>query len=236
MSSKPTKRSKKGGRRKKKDPHAPKRPRSAYIIYCTEQRPHVKAELGSDAKPADLMKRMGDMWNGLSTDKKKEYNDKAKEDKERYNGEMKSYHPPEADSDDDEPPRKRGKRRGKKRDPNEPKRAPSAYLLYGQKVREQVKTEHPDAKSSQIMQIIGQMWQKLGDEEKKPFNDQASELKAKYDKDKSDYKKNKSGGGGRYDEEEQGGDAGSEEDGGEEEENEDDDGGDDDDEEEDDDE
>jgi len=174
-----------GKRKKKKDPNAPKRPRSAYILYCTEMRDDVKKQ-HEGAKPAELMQIMGQMWNQLPAHKKTEFNDKAKEDKTRYNDEMKSYTPPEDDDDDDDDGGRR--KRGRKRDPAEPKRAPSAYLLYGQRVREEVKKEHPEAKSSEIMKLIGQKWQKLTDEEKKPFIEEASQLKSKYDEAKASYK------------------------------------------------
>jgi len=193
--------SKAGKRKKKKDPNAPKRPRSAYILYCTEKRSEVKAE-HPDAKPAELMRIMGELWNSLAPTKKQEYTDKAKDDKARYNDQMKDYSAPEPESDEDERPSKRqkGKKGKKKRDPMEPKRSPSAYLIYGQRVREKVKGEHPDAKSSEIMKIIGQMWQKLSEEEKKPYNDEAATAKAKYDVAKQEYKKNKAGGGHRDEE------------------------------------
>jgi len=184
-----------GKRKKKKDPNAPKRPRSAYILYCTEKRNEVKNE-HPDAKPADLMKMMGEMWNALSESKKKDFTDKAKEDKTRYNDQMKNYTPPDVESDEDDRPskRQRGKKGKKKRDPNEPKRSPSAYLIYGSKIREEVKKDHPEAKSSEIMKIIGTMWQKLSEDEKKQYNVEAQVLKSKYEKDKQDYKNKKDAG------------------------------------------
>jgi len=204
-----------GKRKKRKDPNAPKRPRSAYILYCTEMREDVK-KTHEGSKPAELMQIMGQMWNQLPAHKKQEFTDKAKEDKIRYNDEMKTYTPPDDEDEDDDDGGGRRKR-GRKRDPNEPKRAPSAYLIYGQKVREEVKKEHPEAKSSEIMKLIGAKWQKLTDEEKKPFVEEASRLKSQYEEQKSAFKKkpppvddddakedDEDGGGG--DEEEEAGD------------------------------
>jgi arsenate reductase-like glutaredoxin family protein len=179
--------SKAGKRKKKKDPNAPKRPRSAYILYCAEKRNDAKAD-HPDAKPAELMKILGDLWNQLSPTKKAEYNEKAKQDKDRYTDQLKSYHPPDdEDDDDDGGKRSKNKRGKKKKDPNEPKRAPSAYLIYGQKVRDQIKSEFPDLKSSEIMQKIGERWQKLTEEEKKPYNEEAAIAKAQYESKKAEY-------------------------------------------------
>jgi len=171
----------------------PKRPRSAYILYCAEKRNEAKAD-HPDAKPAELMKILGDLWNQLPAPKKAEFTEKAKEDKQRYTDQMKDYKKPVDDSDDDSPPSKRarGSKRGKKkRDPNEPKRPQSAYLIYGQKVRDQIKGEFPDLKSSEIMQRIAERWQKLTEEEKKPFNEEAATRKSSYESQKAEYKAKK---------------------------------------------
>jgi len=177
-----------GKRKKKKDPNAPKRPRSAYILYCTDSREEVK-KANDGAKPAELMQMMGAMWNALPAHKKQEYNDKAKEDKARYIEQMKGYTAPGDDDDDEDDGGGRRKRGKKQKDPSEPKRSPSAYLLYGQKIREEVKAANPEAKSSEIMKIIGARWQKLGEEEKKPYVDEAAQLKSQYDDAKASYKK-----------------------------------------------
>ena len=62
--------------KKKKDPNAPKRPRSAYIIYCNDMREEVK-KANPNAKHADFMQLVGQMWSNLSPNRKQEYNDKA---------------------------------------------------------------------------------------------------------------------------------------------------------------
>ena len=81
---------------------------------------------------------------------------------------MKGYNPPEEDdSDEDEAPSKKRKSKGKagkkKKDANEPKRSPSAYLIYSQHIRPQVKSENPEAKSSEIMKKTGNEWKQAGD-------------------------------------------------------------------------
>ncbi len=66
----------KPNKKKKKDPNAPKRPRSAYIIYCNDMREEVK-KANPNAKHADFMQLVGQMWSNLSPNRKQEYNDKA---------------------------------------------------------------------------------------------------------------------------------------------------------------
>jgi len=78
------------GTRKKKDPNAPKRPKSAYLFFSMEERPrlrkkHPKMGFGP------LSKRLGKEWKSLSDDEKKHYEKMAKKDKKRYEDEMDAY-------------------------------------------------------------------------------------------------------------------------------------------------
>lgn len=76
--------------RKTKDPNAPKRSRSAYIIFCNENRSSVQnnnPELGAK----DVTKTLAKMWKSLPDKKKVTYNKKAAADKVRYEKEMASY-------------------------------------------------------------------------------------------------------------------------------------------------
>jgi len=50
---------------KVKDPNAPKRGKSAYIFFCTENRSVVQKDLGSDAKAVDVIKELGVRWGML---------------------------------------------------------------------------------------------------------------------------------------------------------------------------
>ncbi|PAV64448.1 hypothetical protein WR25_07035 [Diploscapter pachys] len=80
-----------GGKRKSKktkDPNAPKRASTAYMLWFNENRSSIKKD--GDAV-ADTAKRAGEMWKKMSDDEKKPYEAKAKGDKERYEREMKAY-------------------------------------------------------------------------------------------------------------------------------------------------
>jgi hypothetical protein len=77
-------------KRKKKDPNAPKRPRSSYLYFCKAHRNEVAKKHPKEGI-TDISKRLGAMWHKTSAKDKKEFDDKAKKDKERYNKEMKSY-------------------------------------------------------------------------------------------------------------------------------------------------
>ena len=54
--------------KKLKDPNAPKKPRSAYILWVTENRAKIAEE---GMKPAEVMKKAGEMWGTIDAKTKK---------------------------------------------------------------------------------------------------------------------------------------------------------------------
>lgn len=72
-----------GRKRKKKDPNAPKRPLSAFFLFCHDERPNVKA-IYPTYGVGDVAKELGDRWNKVSPETKTKYEAKANVDKLRY--------------------------------------------------------------------------------------------------------------------------------------------------------
>ena len=73
-----------------KDPNAPKRPRTAYIFFCEDQRVPVKNK-SPEMSQTQLMCKLGELWKQLTDKKKQKYNDQAAKDKLRYEQEMSTY-------------------------------------------------------------------------------------------------------------------------------------------------
>jgi len=67
-------------------PKEPKRPLSAYFIFLGEKSSSV-----TSANRADRAKELTAQWSGLSPEAKQVYESKAKENKEKYDEEMKAY-------------------------------------------------------------------------------------------------------------------------------------------------
>lgn len=82
------------------------------------------------------------------------------------------------------------KRARSERDPNEPKRPLSAYMLYGTHVRDELKNR---GEPQPNMKDIGDMWGKLDEKEKEKYNIEALSQKELYDKQMIDYKAGKLG-------------------------------------------
>jgi hypothetical protein len=157
---------------KLKDPNKPKRGRSAYILFCADERPVAKAALDG-AAPTEVTTELGRRWKLLKestkpTDKKRhqKYEEAAAVDKQRYDDEMVNYVPP---SDEElvllaanKP--KRGRKSTKKpTEEGKPKRGRSAYIFYCRDNRPIVKEEMDDAKATEVTTELGRRWTLLRD-------------------------------------------------------------------------
>ncbi|KAI0176746.1 HMG box protein [Pestalotiopsis sp. NC0098] len=82
---------------------------------------------------------------------------------------------------------KRKYRRHPKPDENAPERPPSAYVLFSNKMREDLKGQN--LSFTEIAKLVGENWQSLDRAEKEPYETHAQELKDRYNRDMSEYKK-----------------------------------------------
>ncbi|PVF99160.1 hypothetical protein CPB86DRAFT_783959 [Serendipita vermifera] len=94
--------------------------------------------------------------------------------------------------DGDTKKRKRGPK--KPRDPNAPKRPPSAYLIFQNEVRREIKEKNPDMNNNEVLGEVAKLWGQLTVEEKKPYNDATELAKMEYEKAKAEYEAAQGGG------------------------------------------
>ncbi len=80
-----------------KDPNKPKRGRSAYILWLSDNRSRIKealdADTETDVKPTEVVKEGGRQWKLLKDDEKIPFETQALLEKERYASEMEIYKP-----------------------------------------------------------------------------------------------------------------------------------------------
>ncbi|KAH3677016.1 hypothetical protein WICMUC_001922 [Wickerhamomyces mucosus] len=76
--------------RKKKDPNAPKRSLSAYMFFANENRDIVRSE-NPGITFGGVGKLLGEKWKALTPDEKSPYEQKAENDKKRYEQEKANY-------------------------------------------------------------------------------------------------------------------------------------------------
>ena len=82
--------SKKKTTKKKKDPNAPKRPLSSYMIFAGETRASIVAE-NPGASIGEVGKALGAKWKAFSAEEKAPFEAKARDAKVKYEEAMKAY-------------------------------------------------------------------------------------------------------------------------------------------------
>jgi len=166
----------------KKAPQAPKRFKSSYILFFTAKQDQIKRELGTEASASDVAKKASEMWKSLLPNERAHWEEEARKDKERYTYEKANYRGPWHVV-------KNPNRRTKK-DPSAPKRNPSAFLLFCQERRPEIKARNKGLKTTEITCILGEIWRnQLPDADKKVFVEREALGREKYKKDMGEWKK-----------------------------------------------
>ncbi|KFQ89682.1 SWI/SNF-related matrix-associated actin-dependent regulator of chromatin subfamily E member 1-related, partial [Phoenicopterus ruber ruber] len=91
---------------------------------------------------------------------------------------------------EEEPVKKRGWPKGKKRKkilPNGPKAPVTGYVRFLNERREQIRTQHPDLPFPEITKMLGAEWSKLQLSEKQRYLDEAEREKQQYMKELREY-------------------------------------------------
>uniref|UniRef100_A0A2K6PK60 Nuclear autoantigen Sp-100 n=1 Tax=Rhinopithecus roxellana TaxID=61622 RepID=A0A2K6PK60_RHIRO len=142
----------------------PKKPRGKMSSY-----EHKKKHPDASVNFSEFSKKRSERWKTMSAKEKGKFEDMAKAGKACYEREMKTYIPP------------KGETKKKFKDPNAPKRPPSAFFLFCSEYRPKIKGEHPGLSIGDVAKKLGEMWNNTA--EKK-----AAKLKEKYEKDIAAYR------------------------------------------------
>mmetsp|Transcript_20985 Transcript_20985/g.43882 ORF Transcript_20985/g.43882 Transcript_20985/m.43882 type:complete len:328 (-) Transcript_20985:151-1134(-) len=174
-----------------RDPHAPKRNLSAYLLYQNAMREQFKA-LNPGMTFGQLAKYTSAMYSELPPTDKEAWVARAEADKARYLHELASYIPPpgydpKGDAIISPITTKVGKRGKQERDINAPKRNMSAYLLYQNTMREQFKRENPGMTFGQLAKYTSHMYKNLTPQEKATWESRAQQDKERYDAEIANY-------------------------------------------------
>ena len=164
--------------KKVKDPKAPKRGLSAWIIFTTEQRPKFKSE-NPEKSTTELTTLMSQEWRNMTDEDKKKYVDLAIVDKERYMKEKEEYESNNESSDSENEKPKKAK---KEKDPEAPKKNQNSWMHFCKVTR----AKHPDVKHT--VAALKVMWADLDD--KSEYEGMAKADKERYVKEKKEYDDN----------------------------------------------
>merc|ERR1711959_870320 len=86
--------------------------------------------------------------------------------------------------------KKKARKFGKKpKDKNAPKRPSTAFFIFANEVRDEIREENPYASIGEIGKILGQEWGALDEDRKEAYKKQNEKAKAKYQKTLAAYKK-----------------------------------------------
>lgn len=181
-----------GGAKKPKkparDPGAPKRNMSAYLLYQNAMREQFKAQ-NPGMSFGQLSKYTSAMYAQLTPEEKQEWQARAETDKARYEHDLGAYAPPAGYDQKGEQivvvPKSKGKRL--QRDSNAPKKNVSAYLLYQNAMRDKFKRDNPGMSFGQLSKYTSHMYKNLSPEEKSAWEQVAQQDKQRYEAEMSAY-------------------------------------------------
>lgn len=184
-----------------KDPDAPKRPLSAYMLFCGDHR-------ASNPEKSWPVKELATLWAGLSDSDKARFVTKASKEKEKYNKAKESYErkcerkygegitrPPDdvlAKLEINNKPKR--KRRSttkpkKAKIPGAPKGKSNAYIFFAKDMRSKVKEKYPDLDAKGVTSKLAELWKTKfkSDSKRKKWVELAAKDKIRYDEEKAKF-------------------------------------------------
>ncbi|KAJ0397691.1 hypothetical protein P43SY_002397 [Pythium insidiosum] len=170
--------------RRKKDKNAPKRALSAFMFFSNDIRETVKREM-PELEFLQVSSEIGRRWKQTTAEDRRPYEELAAADKKRYLEEKEDYVPDQSFEN------ARGTR--KKKDPNAPKRPLSAYFFFCNEIREQVRSENPNKKVTEIAQLLAERWRALPDKKRVKYQKMHEEAKVRYEEQMDSYNAAKNG-------------------------------------------
>nr|XP_039262634.1 high mobility group protein DSP1-like isoform X2 [Styela clava] len=158
-------------KRKRKRHTFVKRPTTAYLYFVSKYRETLK-EAGEVVPKAKIITQAcAEKWRHMTEDEKEPFLELARRDRERWQQDKSLEKRP--------------------RDPNRPKRPPSAYFLFLADFRKSYPNKTDPAK--EITKKAGEQWNGLSDMEKTPYYRNAQVERAKWELDLEAYKQSQKG-------------------------------------------
>lgn len=145
----------------------PKKPLSAYMFFCKDNRALLKQE-NPTSTFGELGKLLGTKWKEMEDDDKGDYNAQAAADKVRYANEGGG------------PAAKAAGGGRKKKERVGPKRPLSAYMYFSQDVRPKIKEGNPALSFAELGREIGAAWKIITTTDRAKFDKMAAKDKQRY--------------------------------------------------------
>jgi len=155
------------------------------MVWLKANRAKIVKSLGKDAGVTDVAKEAGTQWGALTASAKKKYEQEAGKLKKKYEKDLAAF----VKAGGEIKVRKAKSNNGKKvKDPNAPKRAPSAYMLWLNDSRAKIAKSLPKGSAvTEVAKAAGAEWKKLTAKAKAPYVKKAEKASADYKKAKEKY-------------------------------------------------
>ncbi|KAI9511283.1 high mobility group box domain-containing protein, partial [Russula earlei] len=75
----------------------------------------------------------------------------------------------------------------KAKDPDAPKRAASSYLFFQNDLRQELRKQHPEISSAEVMSRVSKQWAEMTSEQKAPYERLQAEAKQRWEAEKRAY-------------------------------------------------
>ncbi len=183
VASAPTNALKPKKRKKVVDPNAPKRALSAFVLFSQAERVAIKRDQ-PDTPNSAMLKLLGERWKAADADTKAKYVAMHAENKAEADEARRVYAADTKDDSDAESVSAQApvpKKRKKVVDPNAPKRALSAFILFSQAERVAIKRDQPDTPNSVMLKLLGERWKAADADTKAKYVAMHAENKADAD-------------------------------------------------------
>jgi len=170
-----TKKKKVKAAKKEEDPNRVKKPVPASWMYRSEKRDEIIQEHfeGEKVKGSLIAKKAQELWNELSDEEKRPYEEKRQELWDEYQKYKESN------------PTTKVEKKKKEEDPTKVKKPVPASWMYRSEKRDEIIQEHFEGekvKGSLIAKKAQELWNELSDEEKRPYEEKRQELWEEYKK------------------------------------------------------
>uniref|UniRef100_A0A6U5NHK7 HMG box domain-containing protein n=1 Tax=Grammatophora oceanica TaxID=210454 RepID=A0A6U5NHK7_9STRA len=168
------KKRKKGSTKLRKAPGAPRRFKTAFIFFSTAKHKELREAMGkkraTKEKTTNIAKIVSAEWKNLTAEEREGWESIAAKDKARYELEKSMYDGPWQIAV------------GSERAADAPRRPCSSFVSYLNHKRDDVKREHPNATSVEIMRIVSKIWQD-SPEDRAKFLEREAEERRQYKKE-----------------------------------------------------